>query len=114
MGLIQDKLKEWKEKKNSLRDYEDFENFKEKFQAKKLSSDERELNRIIEERRQAIIKARLKSIRKRENEAFWSGRYKNPAYTKNVVANHKNLFSNNTNIFNRPESIKVYKVRRVV
>jgi len=103
MGLIQNALKKWRERKEDMQDYERERKFKRNVEMKDLSSDERELMRFHSEEREKQIKATLKKYRERSNEEIWSGKKGNPVYAENVVAGQKDLFKGEQNLFmNKP------------
>lgn len=99
MGLIQDAIRKWRNKKAEKEDYEREQRIMEGYEQRKLSADERELIRWEEQERQKRIKAALKSFRERENEEVWSGKKGNPVFTPNVIAGQKELFKGDENLF---------------
>jgi len=105
MGLIQDAIRNIKQKKADKESYERGEYVKEDYAKKKLSSNERELVRTFEEERQRKIKAELDIIHKQENERVWSGKLHNPISAPNVVAGQKNLFAGRNMFSNCPSAV---------
>lgn len=101
MSVLKSLLRKLAERKKEREDYEGQQHIIERYQEKKLSSDERELLRWKEKQRQIMIKEQLRRIRKKEQEELWSGRKNNPIYEKNIIKDnkellrHKNLFINN-------------------
>lgn len=76
-------------KKEKFKEMEDEVHFQRRIQEKMKSADERELERYIEENRQARIKAQLGKIRKDKQKAMWHG--KTALDAPNVIVGHKNL-----------------------
>lgn len=105
MGLLQDWIRKRKEMKEEKESYERGQRIEERFHTKKLSSDERELNRFREEDRQKRIKQILERRRKIENDKMWRGKEGNPVYTKNVIANHQKLFSSGNMFAHTPDAV---------
>jgi len=99
MGLIQNAVRKWKERKEDMKDYEMQRKFKEKVEMKDLSSDERELMRFQKEEREKQIKAALQEYRKKRNDSVWSGKEGNPIYAPNTVTGQKELFKGGQNLF---------------
>lgn len=99
MGLIQDWLRSIREKKAEKKRMENMHRWEERYEEKKLSSDERELMRFREEERQKLIKSALAKHRKKMNNDIWEGKMGNPLYTKNVISHQKEIFKNSPNIF---------------
>lgn len=60
---------------------------------KKLSSNERELNRFVEEDRQVAVKKALEKYRARENEKSWRGK---------TALDAPNMFKEETTILKQP------------
>jgi len=96
---IADIFRKLKERKRMKEDFAREQNVVENFEEKKLSSDERELDKWREQARQKKIKEIVRKLRKKENDEVWSGRKSNPAAAPNIVANHKELFKNHNNMF---------------
>ena len=110
MGLFQNAIRKWKDKKEEREDFERQERMMEKFEARKLSSDERELMRFEKEDRKKFVKKALEARRKQMNNEIWSGRIGNPIFAPNVITDQKelfkgneNLFSNKSDLFNQPD-----------
>ena len=93
MGIIQNFLKQRKERKEEEEGFKRTQHIQERFEEKKLSSNERELRRWLEEERQKRIKAALEKFRKRENDEIWGGRRGNSLSAPNITKNHKQLFT---------------------
>ena len=102
MGLIQDFIRKKREEKALKENYAEEQHMVESFHAKKMGANERELLRYQEEERQKMIKQILEQKRKIENDKIWRGQEANPAYTKNVIANHQKLFSGGNMFANTP------------
>lgn len=84
---------------------------------RKLSSNERELNRYLKENREEDIKKQLDILRKRRRDDIAFNH--NPINAKNITNNVKwkilkerNLFSNKGNIFNGKNIFKAVEKRR--
>ena len=74
----------------------------ESIETKRLSANERELNKYLEENRQKAIKRQLDYHRKvREHEMTYGH---NPVYIKNIVHDDKNLFRHKK-LFSNPNTI---------
>jgi len=110
MGLIQDLVRKWRDRKEEKEGYERGRRIEEGFEMKRLSANERELMKWQDQEREATIKRALDKIRKRENDEIWSGRKNNPISAPNIINNQKqifrgeqNLFVKKTNLFNQPD-----------
>lgn len=103
MGLIQNLIQKAREKKEMRQNMENQVSISEKIEQKRLSANERELNKYIEEDRQKKIKEVLNNYRKDRDNDIKFGH--NPIYIKNIVKDdknlfkHKKIFSNQKNIF---------------
>jgi len=112
MGVIGDYFNRLRERKRERESFEGEQHMVQNFQQKKLSSNERELLRYQEEERQKRIKLALEQKRKRENDKVWRGQEGNPTNAKNVVGNHKkifsgkNMFANTPNVSRQPNVIR--------
>ena len=104
MGLIQDQIRKFRDKKRYKNEYAQQRNVEEDYAEKKLNSNERELNRYREEERQKRIKQILERYRKIENDRVWRGQQGNPLYAKDVVKDQKKLFTSG-NMFSRTPSV---------
>jgi len=109
MGLIQNALAKWKAKRERSKEYDEELLIKDKVEARRMNSDERELNRFHEEDRQKQIKTALNGYRKKMNHDTWAGKKGNPVYADNIIKDQKNLFSGKNifsggnTIFNQPD-----------
>ena len=110
MGLIQNLLKKWKERKEAKKDMEMQQRWQEGFEMKKLSANERELMEFQEEERQKRIKSALEKFRKIRQDSIWRGRDGNPIYAENIIKDDKNqllggksLFFKKDNLFNKSD-----------
>lgn len=110
---IKEILQRIRERKEERRGFERQQRIMENFEERKLSSDERELNAIMEKRRQERIKEILKRIREREERKHWSGRENNAINAPNVVANHKKLFGSGNMFAHVPNVAKQPNVFQV-
>ena len=99
MGLIQNLLKKWKEKKEEKKDMENQQRWQEGFEMRKLSANERELMRFQEEERQKRIKAALEKFRKIKQDKIWRGKDGNPLYAENIIKDDKNQLLGGKNLF---------------
>lgn len=96
-------LRDWYEKFVRKRDAftvaDEQQQIEKKLQQRRLSADERELNRFLEDERQRDVKEMLAYYRKRQQEETWHG--KTALDAPNVIANQKNLFKhkNEGNMF---------------
>ena len=104
MGLIQDKIREWRNKKQQFRDYSKDREIEEVFTERKKDSNERELERYREQDRKAMIKQIVERRRKQENDEIWSGHKGNPIDAPNVTSDHKKIFSGG-NMFAHQQSM---------
>lgn len=99
MGIVQNLIRKWKDKKEEKEDYEREQRMMEKFEARKMGSDERELKRFHEEDRKKMIKKELARRRKIMNDDVWRGKKGNPVYTDNVINGQEELFNGSQNMF---------------
>lgn len=73
MGMLQDFIARWKERKSKSKEIEDDIRIHEKIVEKKKSANERELEGYLEEERQKQIKSQVEHFRlKKRNELFHS------------------------------------------
>ena len=101
MGIIQNLIKSWKEKKEEKKRMENLQKWQEQIDTKKLNANERELMRFKEEQRQERIKAELGKFRKARMNKIWRGKTFNPVYAPNIIKDDKNLFKNNNLFFKK-------------
>lgn len=92
MGIIQDILKKFKEKKEERKSYERGRRIEEGYEEKKLSANERELLKFKNIEREKKIKKVLDNYRKKEKDEIWRGKKSNPIYAPNIIKDNKNLF----------------------
>jgi len=104
MGVIQNWIQRMKAKRAEKEGYEDERHIEERYEEKKLSSNERELNGYMEEERQKMIKAKLDKFRQIKQHKIWHDRDTNPIYAENVIHDDKNLFKEK-NIFKGKDSL---------
>jgi len=96
-------LREWYDrvvrKKDNFQQAQEMQQIERKLQERRLSADERELNKFLEEDRQRQVKEMLNQFRKRKQEEVWHGDTALDA--PNIIANQKNLFKrkNEGNLF---------------
>jgi len=98
MGVIQDWIARVRAKKVQKEDYEEGKRIAERYEEKKLNSNERELAQYQEEVRQKKVKALLDKFRKEKQHKIWHDRETNPIYAENIMRDDKNLFKEK-NIF---------------
>ena len=96
MGL-RDWYNKFVRKRDEFSAVEEQDRIQSRIQEKKLSADERELNKFLEKERQRQVKEMLESYRKQEQEEIWHG--KTALDTPNVITNQKNLFGGQKNMF---------------
>jgi len=96
---VKELLAKWRSQKEERTSIERQQRNIELMQEKKLSSDERELERFQKQDYDKKVKEALAQFRQRDNDKVWRGQEGNPLYTPNVVAGHKRLFGNDSNIF---------------
>jgi len=84
MGL-KDVVDRFTKRKEILKDMQDHDYAETKLTQRKLSAEERALNKILEKRRQEAIKAKLNSIYKKQDKDYW----------KKDVITQKNIFKEN-------------------
>ena len=99
MGLIQNLIAKAQEKKAKFEEVQEDDRIHNKIAIRKLSANERELNKFREEDRQERIKQMLNHYRKKKREEIWHGRKNNPLYAKNIIANQQNPFKNQKPLF---------------
>jgi hypothetical protein len=96
---IKDILQRWKDRKEQFKTEDAHDRHIYLREQRKITPEERELNRYLEEKRQDKIKERVKKIRSERNtEALFSNKH-NLLYAKNIMVGHKKIFSNDKNIF---------------
>ncbi len=93
MGLIQDAIRKWKEKKEEKKKMEDTQRWQDQIEKRKISTNEIELMRYQEEDRQAMIKKLVQERRQQEKRDMWSGRKDNPIDIPNIVKDSTNMFN---------------------
>jgi len=99
MEKIKEILRKVRAKKDEKKHIVDMDRFEENIQAKKMSSNERELLGYKEEERQAMIKKMVKRYRDKERDETWRGKKFNPIAAPNIMKDNNNIFKNNENIF---------------
>ena len=92
MGLIQNLVSGWKDKKEEKKRMEQISRWEEGIEERKMSNNERALMKFQEEDRQERIKHMLKKFQNRERDEMWRGKKFNPAFAPNIVKDDKNLF----------------------
>jgi len=105
MGLLQNLVKKWKEKKEEKSDYERQQRMMEGFEMRKLSSNERELMKFQKEEREKDVKSALEKFREKERERVWRGKEGNPINAPNITVTDKDLFKGNKNLFLRKSEL---------
>lgn len=88
MGL-RDIFDSLKKKNEAYKELEIEDKARNKLETRKLSANERALNKILEDRRQEAIKKELSKYEKKESKDYWH---------KDVIA-QKNLFVGNKKLF---------------
>lgn len=101
---VKELLAKWRNQREERQSIEKQQRAIELMEEKKLSANERELQRFQKQDYDAKVKTALENYRKRENDEVWSGRSTNPLYAQNVVAGQKELFkikkqTKHTNLF---------------
>ena len=71
-------------------------------ETRQKNSNERELERFMEEERQEHIKQQLEMYRKKKQKELWSGG--NMMKTKNIFQGHKSILTNDMNILKNDDS----------
>jgi len=89
MGLIQDFLRSRQKKKKLYESMEIEDRYTDLVQERKLTPEERDLNRYLEEDRQTKIKCALKKIQKRRQDEIWHG--ETALDTPNMFKNHPSI-----------------------
>ena len=95
MGLT-DVFNRWKHRNEVFKELQDDDRASEKVQERKLSANERELNKILKAKREDQIKTQLDKHHKQELHTFW---HKDVISQKNIFANNKNIFVGNKRLF---------------
>ena len=88
MGLLQNFLDRWKLKKAKEKEISEDYDINKRVLEKHKNANERELERYMEEDRQAMIQKRLELYRKRKTNEMWQG--------APVLKGNKKLYSDNT------------------
>ena len=104
MGLIQDYLRSRKERKERYKDMEDESRFSEQIQERKLSAEERELNRFVEEERQVRVKELLNKYRKKRHNEIWHGG--TALDTPNMFKNHPSIMTKTLPLADKKQVLK--------
>ena len=99
MGALQNLIKKMRRQKEAKEGYEGEQRIIERYEEKKKSANERELDGYLNEIRETRIKQRIDGFRKQKQKELWSGKKGNPAYVKNVIAGQKAIFKNHKKIF---------------
>ena len=94
---IRDFIERWKSKKEKFKEFEEEQKMIEKFQEKRKSANERELERFMKEEREDNIKKELEEFRaKRQAQAQYGNQI---LKAKNLFEGGGNEILNNPNIF---------------
>ena len=101
---IKELLAKWRNQREERQSVEKQQRTIELMQEKKLSADERELQRFQKQEYDKRVKSALENYRRLENDKVWSGKEGNPLYASNIVAGQKELFrikkqTKHTNLF---------------
>ena len=100
---IKDIIQHWRERKQKFKDEDMHERHTYLRKQKKISPEERELQRYIEEERQERIKKMVKAKRLQKTREDMFGTKHNALYAENVMVGHRKLFTNDNNIFARKQ-----------
>ena len=95
MGLIQNLIAKYKERKERAEAYEDDDRARTNFEQRKLSNNERELNTYLENQRQNRINSMLNQFKEREKHEYW---HKDIIRQKNIFGNQRCIFANQKSI----------------
>lgn len=100
---IKNLISKHREKNTLYKDYETRENVVNKFEQRKLSHNERVLNKLLEQNRQESIKKQLDyELKRRQNQDKQSARNmlspNRKMWTDNSLMKTKNIFKNNKSI----------------
>lgn len=96
MGF-KDIIDRFRDRKKIFKEMQDQDSAMTKLQERKLSSEERALNKILEKKRQENIKRQLNAIYKRQDNEYWHKdviTQPNIFKEKTSILKQKNLFSN--------------------
>ena len=93
MGLIQDFIRSRQKKKKLYEEMETESRYSDLVQERKLTVEERDLNRYMEEDRQARIKQLLKKYQKQRHNEIWHG--KTCLETPNMFKNSPSMMTKN-------------------
>ncbi len=92
MGLIQDFIRNRREKKQRFQQMQQQDQMESTVEERKMSNDERLFLQFKEEERQARIKKIVAKIKKQKDREFWSGKKQNSLYAPNVFKEKENIF----------------------
>ena len=97
-----------KENKNKYKAYEEEMRIAEKYEERKLSSNERELQRFMKEKREDSIKKELEEWRKKKqkdtdfgHQILKTGNMFEPKKNDSTILKQKNMFANERSMFMR-------------
>lgn len=101
MGLM-DAIRRWnesrKEKSNTFKEMQDNRRFQKIIESREKSSEERQLERYLEEERQKRIKAELDKFNQKKTKELWKGDYAILNKQQNILKEDKKILTKE-NIF---------------
>lgn len=100
---IKDFIDKWKARNLRVKELEEEDRAQTKVLTKKKNSNERELERFMEEERQETIKQQLDEFRRKRQEELWHGP---------TILSQKNIFKDKHNMLNAPNIFKSQKMPR--
>lgn len=95
MGLIQDLVAKYKERKERISGYAEDDKIRTTFEQRKLSNNERELNDYLEKERQKRIDGMVNRFKERDKQEYW---HKDIISQKNIFGGQKCIFANQKSI----------------
>lgn len=92
--MLKELLQKFKERREAMNNLDEDYRINKTLEQRRKNSNERELERYMEEQRQKQIALTLHQIRKRRNEVAWKGE-KNILKEPNIFRNHHSILTDN-------------------
>lgn len=100
--VLKEIIAKMREKKERFKEMKDEDQMQETLATRKKNSNERELDRFMEEERQKEIKIQLETFRMRRKD---EARKENMLKGKNIFAGHKSILTDNKKLFSTRNNI---------
>lgn len=95
--MLKQILEKFRARKEAMNNVDEDYRVHKTLEQRRKSSNERELERYMEEQRQKQIALTLHKIRKKQNEVAWKGE-KNILQEPNIFRNHHSILTDNPNM----------------